>query len=83
MYDAGQMVCLITHIDSELGEMFSFDYERILCLILKTFGLYEIAQRESIEICITLDRAELCNYLNHLTAGVKIVYKRAVDPRLG
>jgi hypothetical protein len=27
-----------------------------------------------------LDGAELCDYLSHLTAGVKIVDKRAVDP---
>ncbi len=30
---------------------------------------------------MTLDGAELCDYLSHLTAGVKIVDKRAIDPR--
>lgn len=63
--------------------MFAFDYDMTLRLILTTFGLYEIAQRSSIEICITLDGAELCDYLSHLTAGIKIIDKRAIDPRSG
>lgn len=83
MHLRGQQVCLIKKVDSQLGEMFEFDYEMFLRLILKTFGLYEIAQRESIDICITLDGAELCDYLNHLTAGVKIIDKRGIDPRTG
>jgi hypothetical protein len=47
------------------------------------FGLHEIARTTSIEIFITLDGAELCDHLNHLTAGVKMVYKRGVDPKTG
>lgn len=83
MYEVGQTVCPIKHTPSELGEMFIFDYEPTLRLILKTFQLDEIAQRESIEIVITLDGAELCDYLTHLTAGIKIVDRRAIDPRTG
>lgn len=83
MYLRGQMECPISQVNSHLGEMFQFDYEQTLRLILKTFGLYDIAQRESIAICMTMDRAELCDYLNHLTAGIKIIDKRAIDPRSG
>jgi hypothetical protein len=83
MFEVGQTVCPIKQITSPLGEMFTFEYERTLRLILKTFGLHEIAQSSSIEICITLDGAELCDHLNHLTAGVKMVDKRAIDPKTG
>jgi hypothetical protein len=81
MYDVGQQIIPIMPVQCPLGEMFMFDYERKLRLILKTFGLEEVASRSSIEICITLDGAELCDYLSHLTAGVKVVDKRAIDPR--
>jgi hypothetical protein len=83
MYAKGQDVCPIVRVDSKLGEMYKFEYEQTLRLILKTFGLYEIAQRDSIEICHTMDGAELCDYMNHLTAGVKIIDKRAIDPCSG
>jgi hypothetical protein len=36
-----------------------------------------------VEICITLDGAELCDGLSHLTAGIKISDHRAIDPRDG
>jgi hypothetical protein len=80
MFEMGQRVCPIKQVTSPLGEMFSFEYERTLRLILWTFKLEEIARTSSIEICMTLDGAELCDYLTHLTAGVKIVDKRAVGP---
>ncbi len=83
IYQRGQVECPIRRTPSPLGEMFTFEYEPTLHLILKTSQLYEVAPRESVEICVTLDGAELCGYLNHLTAGVKIVDKRAVDPRSG
>jgi hypothetical protein len=69
--------------ESQLGEMFSYDYECFIRYILKSFHLYEIAQRESVEICMTLDGAELCDGLSHLTAGIKISDHRAIDARDG
>ncbi len=42
-----------------------------------------IAQTDFVELCITLDRAELYDGLCHLTAGIKITDARAVDPRDG
>jgi len=50
---------------------------------LKTFGLDDIAQRDSVEVSITPDGAELCDGLCHLTAGIKVTDPRAVDPRDG
>ena len=81
MHERGQEVIPLKAVECPLGEMYQFDYERTLRLILKTFGLEEVATRSSVEISITLDGAELCDYLSHLTAGVKVTDKRAIDPR--
>ncbi len=43
----------------------------------------DIAQRDSVEVSITPDGAELCDGLCHLTAGIKVTDPRAVDPRDG
>jgi hypothetical protein len=64
-----------------LGEMFQYDYELYIRFLLKCFKLHDVAQRESVEFCITLDDAELCKGLSHLMAGVKITDPRAIDPR--
>jgi hypothetical protein len=66
-----------------MGEMYQYDFEVFLRFILKTFNLYEIAHRESVEISMTLDGAELCDGICHLTAGVKATDSRAIDPRDG
>lgn len=81
MYEVGQQIIPIKAVDCDLGEMFMFEYEPKLRLILKTFGLETVAASSSIELAITLDGAELCDNLSHLTAGVKVVDKRAIDPR--
>jgi hypothetical protein len=51
--------------------------------LLKTFRLHEIAQRESVEMCITLDAAELTKDLCHISFGMKVTDRRAIDPRDG
>jgi hypothetical protein len=81
LYEVGQTVIPIEAVECRFGEMYQFDFEKKLRLILKTFGLEQIASESGVEICVTLDGAELCDYLSHLTAGVKIVDKRAIDPR--
>lgn len=81
LYLKGQEVIPIQAVDCPLGEMFQFDYERKLRLILKTFGLDTVAQNSTVEISITLDGAELCDYKSHLTAGIKVTDRRAIDPR--
>jgi hypothetical protein len=66
-----------------IGEMYEFNYERYLRFILKIFQLEVIAQFESVELSITLDGAELCDGISHLTAGIKVTDARAIDPRDG
>jgi hypothetical protein len=56
-----------------MGECFQFNCEKQLRFLLKAFSLHEVAQRASIEICITLrwgrvDYKDLC----HLSFGAKI-----------
>jgi hypothetical protein len=83
LHDLGQMHIPFEKKDCAIGEMFAYDYERFLRFILKAFKLHDIATTESIEICMTLDGAELCYGISHLTAGIKISDHRAIDPRDG
>jgi hypothetical protein len=80
LHDIGQNVIPFHKKNSELGEMYQYNFEVFLRFILKTFSLYEIAQRESVEMSITLDGAELCDGISHLTAGIKVTDHRALDP---
>jgi hypothetical protein len=66
-----------------LGEMYQYDMEKSLCFILKAFQLEKVAHRESVEMCIMLDGAELCDGISHITAGIKVTDPQAVDPRDG
>jgi hypothetical protein len=68
---------------SDLGEMYQVDFEKFLRFVLKTFGLYEISQQQSAELSFTLDGADLCDGITHLTAGIKVTDGRAIDPRDG
>ena len=63
--------------------MYQFDYEKMIRYILKTFSLQGIAERESVELCITLDGAELMKDLCHRTFGIKVTDPNAIDPRDG
>jgi len=63
------------------SEVASFDPEKLLCFIIKQYGLHEIALSESIEIAITADGASLGNSgIGHMTIGYKVVDKRAIIP---
>jgi hypothetical protein len=52
--------------------MYQYNFEKFLCFILQVFQLEEISQRESVEMCIMLDVAELCDGISHLAAGIKV-----------
>jgi hypothetical protein len=83
LHDLGQQHIPFHWKQCDLGEVYQFEFEPFIRFILKTFSLYDIAQCESVELCITLDGAELCDGLSHLTAGIKITDPRAVDPKDG
>jgi len=83
LHDIGQGVIPFHRKECHIGEMYQYDYERFLRFILKIFQLEEVAQRESVELSITLDGAELCDGISHLTAGIKVTDPRAINPRDG
>jgi hypothetical protein len=83
LHNVAQDTIPFAKVASNRGEVYQYDYERFIRFVLQTFGLYEIAQTDSVELCITLDGAELCDGICHLTAGVKITDRRAIDPRDG
>jgi hypothetical protein len=83
LHGIGQELIPFHKKESELGEVFQYDFECFIRFILKMFGLHEISQTDSVEMCITLDGAELCDGLCHLTAGIKVTDPRVVDPRDG
>jgi hypothetical protein len=81
--DLGDTIIPFERKECELGECYQYNYEKYIRFLLKTFKLHEIAQRESVELCFTLDGAELYKGIQHLTAGVKITDARAIDPKDG
>jgi flagellar biosynthesis regulator FlbT len=83
LHELGQEKVPFYKVESELGEMYQFHYEKMLRYVLKTFQLDEIAQRDRVELCITLDGAELTKDLCHLTFGIKVTDARVIDPRDG
>ena len=83
LHELGQNHIPFHRRQCDLGEVFQFEFEPFLRFILKTCSLHDVAQRDSVELCITLDGAELCDGLCHLTAGIKVTDRRAVDPRDG
>ena len=70
---------------SSYGEYIEFDpIEKFLCILLDGFHLTELSRLDGgVEIAITLDGAKLSRNLSHVTAGIKIVDKRACDPNTG
>ena len=83
LHDLGQDLIPFEKVDSQLGEMHQFHYEKLVRFILKMFSLHELSLKESVELCITLDGAELTKDLCHLTFGLKVTDPRAIDPRDG
>jgi hypothetical protein len=83
LHELGQHLIPFSKVDCQLGEMYQFDYEKMVRFLLLHFSLHEYAKRGSVELCITLDGAELTKDLCHLTFGVKITDPRAIDPRDG
>jgi hypothetical protein len=71
LHALGQQLIPIVKVPCDLGEMYQYDYEKMVQYIIKAFSLHEIAQNDNIELCITLEGAELMKDLCHLSFGVK------------
>jgi len=83
LHALGQELIPIEKVPCNLGEMYQFDFEKMVRYIIKAFALHQVAQGDSIELCITLDGAELTKDLCHLSFGVKATDWRAINPRDG
>lgn len=55
----GQRNIPFQKVNSDIGKMFQFNYEKIVRYLLETFSLHKIAQTESVELRITLDDTKL------------------------
>ncbi|CAB9529733.1 hypothetical protein SEMRO_2605_G332420.1 [Seminavis robusta] len=69
------------------GPTLRFDFEIYLRMILSGFGLDQHAETGSLSepvlLAHTLDGAQFTAHLGHVTAGIKIIDPRAVDPMTG
>jgi len=83
LHSLGQELIPITRVPCDLGEMYQYEFEKVTRYILKAFSLDHVAKSESVELCITLDGAELTKDLCHLSFGVKMTDSRAINPRYG
>jgi hypothetical protein len=81
--ELGQQLISFHPVECEFGEMYALNYEKMVRYILKAFSLDKIAETESVELCITLDGAELTKDLSHLTFGIIVTDCCAIDPRDG
>ena len=59
------------------------NFDVALDIILKLYKLDDVAKKSNVEIGFTLDGAVLTKNLTHVTAGIKIVDKRAIHPTTG
>jgi hypothetical protein len=63
-----------------------FDYGKLLAYILRLYGLHDVARdpnQPPVEFSITLDGADLSRNISHVTAGIKMNDRRAIDPLSG
>jgi hypothetical protein len=80
LHQLGQDLIPFEKVDCWLGEMHQFHFEKMVRFLLKVFSLREISLSEPVELCITLDGAELTKDFCHLTFGIKVTDPRAINP---
>jgi hypothetical protein len=62
---------------------FAFDYSKILIFLLEMFQLDDIVRdptQAPVQLACTLDGADISKFVSHVTAGIKILDPRAIDP---
>jgi hypothetical protein len=68
---------------TDYGRLFKFDFDILFRLIMERTGLEKYAadpEADPVVVAFTSDGAKLTNHLNHVTAGVKLLDPRTVDP---
>jgi hypothetical protein len=73
----------ISGLDSAKNEVMTTPPEPLLRYLIKSYGLQDIAQVESIDMCITYDGAQLTKKVGHVTCGFKMCDSRSINPSTG
>jgi hypothetical protein len=86
---AGDSICPFSMIgrgfrdnddDGDIGEGFEFDVVKVTATLFDAFGLTTVAKRQSIDLALTSDGAQLTNTLSHVAAGLKFNDMAMCDP---
>ena len=77
-----EMIPFKTELNADT-DMIVFDYKKLLVHILKMHKIYDDIYQRQIEIAITIDGADISKKLSHVTAGIKVIDKYAINPVTG
>ena len=73
-------LCPFNVVPCELGEMIQFAFIKTVGMILKAFGLHDIAKVDSVTLAESIDGADLLKHLGHTTASFKPINRRGRCP---
>ena len=65
------------------GESIKFDYQKVLSLLIKAYGMHEQGLTRSLRFAQSIDGSNLTKHITHVMAGIKINDKSAVCPLTG
>jgi hypothetical protein len=65
------------------GEFVQFDVDQLLVLVIKAFGLTEVAKTRAVRINLSIDGAQLSKRMSHLTMGFTVSDPAAICPFTG
>ena len=83
VHAAAQLVIPFQEIPTTDLDGFTFDFSKILIFLLEMFQLADIVRDPSqppVQLACTLDGADISKFVSHVTAGIKILDPRAIDP---
>ena len=68
----GRVLCPFRMVQTKLGELLHFDYQKKFQLIYNRLGVGELAKVRGLDTDLTFDGARLSNKENHLCGGFKV-----------
>jgi hypothetical protein len=83
VHSAAQLVIPFQEVPATDLDGFTFDFSKMLVFLLEMFQLDHIARDPSqppVQLACTLDGADISKFVSHVTAGIKILDPRAIDP---
>jgi hypothetical protein len=76
----GEKICPFEMIQTPFGEGIEFDYAKVTCLVINSFGLDSIGKECAINISASIDAAKVTKSLSHTSAGLKMTDRDGRDP---